>query len=430
MTEETDRRLENLLGGPALARLRLRLRRHFERLDPDSAEAPLRLAALLAEEREALALLAGRPPSLARSMQVDIAVLDAALRDAGIAPSLRAALERLDGPIESRAAAQAEKLAGWSAAIGSCAHPELARFLGSAAGPKLLKRLSRHDANLATQLLRRAEAVLRRLPAGGLPRAQLAAEALGNSHALDSGQATATLVLAVWRHPCGEAPEAEERAEEPGEDGGRAEERARDTWARAGVAVNELAKPALVLNLPVRAGERPAGAAGEPAFLSLRQLLRTPPRWAVAGLEVFVCENPNLVAIAADALGPSCRALVCTDGAPAAAQRTLLTQLSQAGARLYYHGDFDWPGLRLANHALRTFGARPWRFGAGDYEAACSAAPGKEPDLAGAPVAAAWDAELAPAMERRGFAVAEEAVAETLLRDLHPSSASGDAPPG
>jgi len=83
------------------------------------------------------------------------------------------------------------------------------------------------------------------------------------------------------------------------------------------------------------------------------------------------------VAIAADCVGARCARLVCTDGIPAAAQRTLLAQLAQAGARLRYHGDFDWAGLRIANHVMRTGQARPWRFMARDYEAAATDAPAR-----------------------------------------------------
>jgi hypothetical protein len=38
--------------------------------------------------------------------------------------------------------------------------------------------------------------------------------------------------------------------------------------------------------------------------------------------------------------------------------------------------------------------------------------------LAGAPVAASWDAALAPAMRQRGLAIPEESVAAVLLQDL------------
>jgi uncharacterized protein (TIGR02679 family) len=56
--------------------------------------------------------------------------------------------------------------------------------------------------------------------------------------------------------------------------------------------------------------------------------------------------------------------MVCTDGMPAAAQRTLLAQLAAGGATLRYHGDFDWPGINIGNFVMQAFGAMPWRFGA------------------------------------------------------------------
>jgi uncharacterized protein (TIGR02679 family) len=189
-------------------------------------------------------------------------------------------------------------------------------------------------------------------------------------------------------------------------------------WARAGVLVNELARPALFLNLPVRHRERVANPLGEPGYASLRLLLRSPPAWAVDGSEVFICENPNLLAIAAQQLGERCAPLVCTDGMPAAAQRTLLAQLADAGARLKYHGDFDWPGLQIGNHVIRVCGARSWRFGATDYQHALGCASHAEHRLAGMPVAASWDALLAPAMQARGLALAEEGLAAVLLQDL------------
>jgi uncharacterized protein (TIGR02679 family) len=137
----------------------------------------------------------------------------------------------------------------------------------------------------------------------------------------------------------------------------------------------------------------------------------------VAGRTVYVCENPNLLAIAADRLGPRCAPLVCTDGMPAAAQRTLLTQLARAGAHLLYHGDFDWPGIRIGNVVMRSCGAAPWCFGAADYTAAAGMASGGV--LTGVPLAATWDAALLPAMAQRGLAIPEEGLAAALLLDLH-----------
>lgn len=145
--------------------------------------------------------------------------------------------------------------------------------------------------------------------------------------------------------------------------------------------------------------------------------MRSPCAWQVDGRTVFVCENPNLMAIAAEALGAMCAPLVCTDGMPAAAQRVLLEQLGSAGARLRYHGDFDWPGLVIGNLMMRQFGAQPWRFCAHDYEAGASGSvAGRALDAAG--VEALWDPDLAAAMRLTARAVDEEAVAADLLSDL------------
>jgi uncharacterized protein (TIGR02679 family) len=418
-----DPRLHKLLGGDELAALRRRLRRHFERAVPDAASAMLRLGSLSVVEREALALLTGRPPRDTKSIQIDVALLDTTLRDAGIAGSLREALEQFDGPVVHLASVRAAAEASWSAVVAACTHPALTGYLQAPAALGLLKRLARQDILTAKLLLESTTAVLRRLPAGGLARAQLAAETLGNAHALDSGQATATLVLAAWRQIESGRSGAVDPDDAPNGTpvdmpANPTDERSRDVWARAGVLVNELARPALFLNLPVHADEAPVCSAGEPAYLSLRRLLRAPPRWAVADRAVFVCENPNLVAIAANRLGAGCVSLVCTDGMPSAAQRTLLTQLVEAGARLRYHGDFDWPGVQIANHVMRAWGAHPWRFEAPDYVTAVAGAPHTRRDLGDVCIAASWDAALAPSMQHHGLAIAEEAVAASLLEDL------------
>ena len=414
LASPADARLQRLLGGEALAALRKRLRRHFERAHPGAPPGVFRLGTLSPQEHQALAALMGRPPQFSNSIQVGIDAIDTALHRAGIAASLRDALERLDGPIMHLATARSEAQSRWSALVAGCVHSSLADFLQSPAGLGILKRLARQDADAAARLRDRADAVLRRLPAGGLPRAQLAAETLGDAHALDTGQATATLVLAAWRQQ-GESPDLEDGVDPP--DTVR-EGRARDVWASAGVLVNELARPALFLNLPAHHRQHPMPALGEPGYASLRLLLRAAPDWAVAGCEVYVCENPNLLAIAADRWGCRCAPLVCTDGMPSAAQRVLMTQLTKAGAQLLYHGDFDWPGLQIANHVMRVHGAQPWHFGAVDYETAVPSAPRPGHRLAGPPVTAAWDAALAPAMQSHGLAIAEEGLASSLLQDL------------
>jgi uncharacterized protein (TIGR02679 family) len=222
-----------------------------------------------------------------------------------------------------------------------------------------------------------------------------------------------------------------------------AEESRRARWARLGVTVNELALPVLCLNLPLLDGAEHAhreaqdstpldgalasgpSVPGEPVHISLRRLLRRPPALRVAGRDVFVCENPNIVAIAADRLGSACAPMVCTDGMPAAAQQTLLAQLAAGGARLRYHGDFDWAGLAIGNFVMRKFGAEPWRFGTMDY---LSAAAGNGVALRGdEQVMAQWDDRLTRVMSDRRIVVHEEGVVEALLTDLAVSPAQSDS---
>lgn len=405
MSAAVDPRLMRLLGGEALADLRQRLRRRYEQGLAEAEPASVRLAGLSETEYSAVAALLGLPARHRTSVQVDIAAVDAALKNAGIAPTLRAALEALDGPIVNHVAERQRAQAVWQSVVTSTA-PPLRHFIERPHGLGLLKRLARNDEGAACELCWAAAAVLGRLPAPGIPRAQLAAEVLGDAHALDDGQPAAALVLAVLRQH-----RARERIQSGGIDDAAAERR-REIWAGAGILVNELARPALCLNLSG------AGPEGQPAYLSLRWLLRAAPSWAVRDQDVYVCENPNLVAIAADRLGSRCKTLICTEGMPAAAQRTLLAQVAQAGARLHYHGDFDWPGLAIGNYMMRVFGARPWRFGAADYLAALADAPRPGAPLTAQCVGASWDAALTSVMRTHSIGIPEEAVAASLLVDL------------
>lgn len=419
MKTTVDSRLQRLLGEPALAALRQRLRRRFEQIDEEQTLSSIQLNNLDPVEYSALCQLTARPSRIARSMTLDIADLDARLRSAGLANSLQDALEQLDGPIVAKARLRKMLSAQWLA-LASPAASEGSPLLGAwllntATSMSLLKRLGR-DPLRAKQLLVAADRVLRRLPVEGLPRSQLAAETLGDAHALDAGRPVATLVLAAWRlHERTRASLEDEAATDTV---GGTEERLREVWSRAGVLVNELARPALFLNLPVAPDAPRAWLPGEPGYLSLRQLLRKPYSWQVNGRNVYVCENPNIVAIVADRLGADSAPLVCTDGMPAAAQRILLDQLSSAGARLHYHGDYDWPGIGIGNHVMRTWQAAPWRFGYRDYLEAVMVMPTRARDLDTFGIEALWDSELRAAMDIQGLAMPEEAVASTLLDDL------------
>jgi uncharacterized protein (TIGR02679 family) len=383
------------LGGPALRSLRERLRHRYEMGRTNDV---LTLAAISAHERRALEGLLGRRSRDSDSIQISVARLDDALARAGLAMSLRDALEQLDGPIRDIAAERADRGVRWNAVFAACSAVPLSTLVAQATGRGLIKRLAAADPDRGHLLLDAAAQVMKRLPAAGVPLSHLAAQALGDSHGLDEGQAVGTLILAALRSDV--------------------EERPRETWAGLGVLAGELASPALALNLPATpdtiCGQltRQAQEQGEPLHLSLRMLLRKPPHWEVGGRKVFVCENAAVVAMAADRLGTRCPSLVCTDGMPSAAQRVLLSQLAGTGAILHYHGDFDWPGITIANFVVRTFGARPWRFCSEDYTATAGR------PLNGTPVAANWDQSLAPKMQRQGRALDEETVVDTLLDDL------------
>lgn len=402
MTVDLER-LQRLLGGPDLADLRLRVRTRFER---GATRDEFTLLGLASAERRALEGLLGRPIANADSMRVRLSDIDAALSHAGVASTLREALESLEGPIQDLKAIRTARDKAWSAMLDSVDHPRLKALILDPTGGALLKRFAGHDPRIALELLEKVRRVAERLPERGRPLAHLAAAELGNAHALDSGSPIATLVLRAF----GLEQYAVER------------ERSRDQWARLGITVNELAAPVLCLNLPTSGDSmasrvaRAAAAAGEPFHLTLRALLREPPTLEVAGRQVFVCENPSILSIAADRLGARCAPLICGNGMPGAAPQTLMRQLVASGARLVYHGDFDWPGIRIGNFLMREIGTAAWRFSTEDYVAACAGSSGTLTE--GEQVEADWDARLGGEMHSRRQEVHEEAAVETLIEDL------------
>jgi uncharacterized protein (TIGR02679 family) len=132
---------------------------------------------------------------------------------------------------------------------------------------------------------------------------------------------------------------------------------------------------------------------------------------------VHVCENPAVLRRAAAELGPRSRPLICTEGQPSTAFHRLATAITNASGVLRYHGDFDWPGIAIANSVISRHNASPWHMSAADYREAIR----EDADhvkLNGAPQPTRWDADLADAMITAGRAVYEEAVADPLIADL------------
>jgi uncharacterized protein (TIGR02679 family) len=238
--------------------------------------------------------------------------------------------------------------------------------------------------------------------------AELAATITGDTKTLNPGTVLATLVLRGL-------------AFRLGSDRPKTTEERRDLWDRSGVIVDDLASRVLVLNLPAEGdglGEwlTSAKARGVPFYVTLHQLvtmpITVPPRQLVRA-----CENPAILRRAAGQLGADAEPLVCTEGQPSTAFRRLAAAIARAGGRLAYHGDFDWPGIAIANGVITRHNARPWRLTAAEYEGAIK----KNADyvsLAGTPQPTPWDPSLAATMTEHGRAIYEESVADRLIADL------------
>jgi uncharacterized protein (TIGR02679 family) len=404
-------RLRRLLGGDDLSWLIDRARARLERGLP--LEGIVALDPATEAQRRAVARLLGRPAGRGASLHVPLEAVDTVVRRGGLARDLAGAVEVLGGPIVDRTAARDAADAAWAAALAPAEQaaerrPALAQWVEWLRATGLLRRLAGGDPEAARRLAAQAVSVLDRLPADGQPLPVLAA-AVSDGHVLDANRPLATLVLRAAADIGGVAP------------GGAGAEWRRTVWASVGVLDGELTNPVLALNLPgdpETATGRTLGIgaeAGQPLHLTARQLIRDPPELPVRGRTVFVCENPSVVAAAANRLGAGSAPLVCANAHPGAAGTLLLRQLAGAGARLCYHGDFDWPGITIANGIIARFAAAPWRLDAGCYR---SAAARGGPRLRGSPVTATWEPPLTEAMLALGVKVEEERVLDDLLVDL------------
>ncbi|MBB4895557.1 uncharacterized protein (TIGR02679 family) [Streptomyces olivoverticillatus] len=399
-------RLRRLLGDPDLAWLVERVRRRLEREQP--LTGPVSLAAPTEGQRTAAELLLGRVPRAGRSLAVRLDAVDGVLRRSGVSPDgLAAAVEALTGPVVPLRQTRRNESRAWQEAYQPLQalgrdRPRFADWTTEPRTESLVRRLARTP-EAAGPLTSDAAKVLRELPAE--PAASLpafAARVLGSAHALDDGTPLATLTLSGIRALTGFP------------DGSGAAWR-RDAWASAGLLRDELSSTVLTLNLRGTPALDWMAEAGEPCVLTLRQLAHQRPR--ATSPVVRICENPAVLAAAADACGADCPPLVCLQGQPSAAALTLLRHLHNGGARLLYHGDFDWGGLRIANVLLSHVPWRPWRYTATDYRALAAAA-AQLPPLTGTPAASPWDPALAQALSELGVRVEEEVALADLLADL------------
>ncbi|GAB3651988.1 hypothetical protein GCM10027589_09120 [Actinocorallia lasiicapitis] len=415
-----DERLRRLIGAEDLAWLVERVRQRIAKNVP--LTGTVSLSDPTAGQRRALAALLGRKPATGTSLTVNLSSVDAVLHSTGHG-GLATAVTALTGPVDLLSAERLRTENAWRQALAPLdaavagGPGQLAEWRSWIDATGLIRRLAPDPADAAV-LLTSFVSVLDRLPARSIPLGRLAAETCLDAHALDEGRPLATLVLSAARALTGRPFRSESSAESR-----------RAVWAAVGVHVDELSSTVLTLGLAaepssllgaVLAAHR---SAGEPAVLTLRQLRRHPkPLFAE---RVHLCENPVVIAAAADDLGSACPPMVCVGGHPSAAVWRLLTLLREGGAVFAYHGDFDWGGVSIAVALHQRVGFVPWRYSVADYRAAPAGGA-----LTGRPLPTPWSPELSSAMASRALRIEEELLLDRLIEDLRavdPASSTGCA---
>jgi uncharacterized protein (TIGR02679 family) len=365
-------------------------------------------------ERKAIIGITGQYRDVrAARITVRLADLDAAVRES-TGRGLPELLAELGGPLRNRPAERSALAAARAQAIGAAQASPLQAGCGwyrdwlaeITADGTLTKLINQGEQARLGQAVRVLERLAGRAGAPVLLPA-LAAEVTGDTKALNHGTALSSLVLRALavRTGAGRPQTAQDR---------------RNLWEAGDVVVDDLASRVLVLNLPGEGqglGEWLTGAAryGVPFYVTLHQLMTLP--LVTGGSIVHVCENPAVLRRAAAELGQRSAPLLCAEGQPSVAFHQLAGIIAGGGGELRYHGDFDWPGVAMADSVIRRHGARPWRMSAADY-AAGARADAERVRLAGPPRPTPWDPELGRVMAATGRAVYEESVADPLITDL------------
>lgn len=367
-----------------------------------------------AERRVVIGITGEYRPETAKRLTVHLGDLDLALRDRH-GTGLLATLAALDGPLRDRPAERAtedrlreEALATTASPLAE-GEPWFTVWLATLSADGTLTRLVRRDDG---RLLALAVRVLERLhgrdDAAAIPLTVLAEWTCGDTKALLPGSPLATLVLRALALRAGLDSVPRDRTGQ------------RALWESAGAIGDDLASQVLLLNVRCAGSDivsgwlRDAADCGIPFRLTLHQQAADPIVPEAADL--YVCENPAVLRVAAAELGADCPPLVCTEGVPSVACQRLLTAAVAGGARLHWRADFDWAGLRIVGAAVTTHRALPWRMTAADYRGHLD--DGDSTPLVGAPSTSPWDPALADVMRAHGRAVMEERLVATLLADL------------
>ena len=393
--------LARLLRGDDFERLLSRARSRLER-EPDALRvARTSLRDPTPGERRAVGGLLGRRFSGA-TVTVSLLELDQALVE-GTGRGLLDWLTELGGPLRDRPAEERARREAIAAALERVSESALASERWFVDWIEELQggTLTRLVGEQALARLHRAVLLLECLPADDVPIALFASDHAGGTKELD-GTPLERLVLRglALRAGVDRPSNAEER---------------RELWGRFGVVPDDLAAHVLVLNLPATGGGvvdeflRVGARAGVPLRLTLHQLVHHAP--TLRNDDVFVCENPAILRMAAERLGPRCAPLIATEGRASTAFWRLMAMVS---GRVFARGDFDKEGLEIAGAVLERTSGHPWRFDLTTYldtRRVNERVPERLPDTP-------WDPGLARAMAGQ-CRVEEEELLETLLGDLN-----------
>lgn len=358
--------------------------------------------------RRAVGGLLGRSVTGDR-VSIDLSILDARLHERAGVDGLAHVLTLLHGSVpvsrpEERALRLQARLAPLDLAATLVTGPWVGDWVADLRRTGLLT--GRADPDRA---VRDAGVVLNELLGGSAARGsrvELAARVLGDAHGLDPDRIVHQVVLRGLAAAAGLPLPVGAKERE-------------DLWAAYGIEPDLLSRTALVWRITDRGASsasrrlRVAAEAGDPVHLTEWDLRRLGDL-SSGGRGVLVCENPRVLEAVAEqeVAGWS---MVCTAGEPNLVVDKVLASLGLAGAAMRYHGDFDWPGIAIANRLIVRFGVRPLAFGVTDYLAAVRA---DGPALIGREIEAGWDHSLAPALRAEGRAVHEESMLPELLDAL------------
>ena len=361
--------------------------------------------------RDAIASLLGRPTKISGPLKIYLSKLEAIVVDCCAASSLLQGIGVYLGREPQHAKLEKDRVTeAWQTTWKSIAKvdelsPDLSQFLKQLCRTGGFRQTVKY-LDQAPWTLNALALCLKLLPlTQPTPLPIFAQLTLGDSHALDRDRPTSKLLLRAIKVLWPSVDQSNSRA----------------TWSSVNIVQDELSSTVLVLNLSFEPNGligkivSESSKAGEPLRLTFRQLRLHEPTFANSPATIYVCENPSVLAAAAERHGRNCQPLICVEGRPSHAAIKLLSCCLASGLELRYHGDFDASGLSIASFIVAKFGAKPWRMGADAYR---THAENSQLNFAGQVPDALWDTELYDAIVEIRKVVLEELVIEDLLSDL------------